>query len=304
MTDQELHLHGGVNTINEDVETLHAHGGVFYVRGKVNNLIHHGGIIYDQRPSNRIEYRADKMSDDERARYQAQIARLKETADKVTNENLQLRKKIKTLESRDVNSIDPEANTDDVLVQRINSLCRKLEKEKQSHAKDVQELKERLDTALEVNAKLRRHNEERDKISQHIADYHIDILATLMALYPFTPDKDLEFEFGIPANRIRDTAKMLGQIKSPEARREAVDYLKRQHIEMIQRRGGDRGNHTNIKVVEKVARNGRVVATFDSAKDAADAYGWTDKTIREYCQDYSKKRRYTKEGYTFRYKME
>lgn len=303
MADQELHLHGGVNTINEELETLHAHGGVFYVRGKVNNLIHHGGIIYDQRPSNRIEYRADKMSDDERARYQVQIARLKETADKVTNENLQLRKKIKTLESRDVNSIDPEANTDDVLVQRINSLCRKLEKEKQSHAKDVQELKERLDTALEVNAKLRRHNEERDKISQHIADYHIDILATLMALYPFTPDKDLEFEFGIPANRIRDTAKMLGQIKSPEARREAVDYLKRQHIEMIQRRGGDRGNHTNIKVVEKVARNGRVVATFDSAKDAAAAYGWTDKTIREYCQDYSKKRRYTKEGYTFRYKM-
>ena len=304
MAYQELHLHGGVHTINEDVETLHAHGGVFYVRGKVNNLIHHGGIIYDQRPSNRIEYRADKMSDDERARYQVQIARLKETADKVTNENLQLRKKIKKLESRDVNSIDPEANTDDVLVQRINSLCRKLEKEKQSHAKDVQELKERLDTALEVNTKLRRHNEERDKISQHIADYHIDILATLMALYPFTPDKDLEFEFGIPANRIRDTAKVLGQIKSPEARREAVDYLKRQHIEMIQRRGGDRGNHTNIKVVEKVARNGRVVATFDSAKDAADAYGWTDKTIREYCQDYSKKRRYTKEGYTFRYKME
>ena len=100
MAYQELHLHGGVHTINEDVETLHAHGGVFYVRGKVNNLIHHGGIIYDQRPSNRIEYRADKMSDDERARYQVQIARLKETVDKVTNENLQLRKKIKTLELR------------------------------------------------------------------------------------------------------------------------------------------------------------------------------------------------------------
>ena len=300
---EELHLHGGVHTIYYSVGTLCVQGGVVYVKGHVGELNHYGGIIYDKRPSNRIEYRADKMSDDERARYQVQIARLKETVDKVTNENLQLRKKIKTLESRDDKSIDPEANTDDVLVQRINSLCRKLEKEKQSHAKDVQELKERLDTAIEINAKLRRHNDERDNISQHIADYHVDILATLMSLYPFTPDKDLEYEFGIPANRIRDTAKVLGQIKSPEARREAVDYLQRQHRELIERRGGDKGNHTNIKVVEKVARNGRVVATFDSAKDAADAYGWTDKTIREYCQDYSKKRRYTKEGYTFRYKM-
>ena len=294
MADQELHLHGGVHTINEDVETLHAHGGVFYVRGKVNNLIHHGGIIYDQRRSNRIEYVADKITDDERRQYQQLISNLKERLRRSENEVLELRRKDRQEES--------EIPSDDVLVQRIILLRHDLERERQAHAQDVKELKERLDTALEVNAKLRRHNDERDKISQHIADYHVDILATLMSLYPFTPDKDLEYEFGIPANRIRDTAKVLGQIKSPEARREAVDYLKRQHIEMIQRRGGDRGNHTNIKVVEKVARNGRVVETFDSAKDAADAYGWTDKTIREYCQDYSKKRRYTKEGYTFRYK--
>ena len=295
MDDQEIHIHGGVHTIYEDLQTLHAHGGVFYVRGKVNNLIHNGGIIYDQRRSNRIEYVTDKITDDERRQFRQLISNLEERLRRSENEVLKLRRKDRQEETK--------VPSDDVLIQRINSLCNKLEKEKQSHAKDVQELKERLDTALEINAKLRRHNDERDNISQHIADYHVDILATLMALYPFTPDKDLEYEFGIPANRIRDTAKVLGQIKSPEARREAVDYLKRQHIEMIQRRGGDRGNHTNIKVVEKVARNGRVVETFDSAKDAADDCGWTDKTIREYCQDYSKKRRYTKEGYTFRYKM-
>lgn len=296
MTDQEIHIHGGVHTIYEDLQTLHAHGGVFYVRGKVNNLIHNGGIIYDQRRSNRIEYVTDKITDDERRQFRQLISNLEERLRRSENEVLKLRRNDRQEETK--------VPSDDVLVQRINSLCSKLEKEKQSHAKDVQELKERLDTALEINAKLRRHNDERDKISQHIADYHVDILATLMALYPFTPDKDLEYEFGIPANRIRDTAKVLGQIKSPEARREAVDYLQRQHRELIERRGGDKGNHTNIKVVEKVARNGRVVETFDSAKDAAAAYGWTDKTIREYCQDYSKKRRYTKEGYTFRYKME
>ena len=295
MADQEIHIHGGVHTIYEDLQTLHAHGGVFYVRGKVNNLIHNGGIIYDQRRSNRIEYVTDKITDDERRQFRQLINNLEERLRRSENEVLELRRKDRQEES--------EIPSDDVLVQRIILLRNDLEKERQAHAQDVQELKERLDTALEVNAKLRRNNDERDKISQHIADYHVDILATLMALYPFTPDKDLEYEFGIPANRIRDTAKVLGQIKSPEARRDAVDYLKRQHIEMIQRRGGDRGNHTNIKVVEKVARNGRVVETFDSAKDAAAAYGWTDKTIREYCQDYSKKRRYTKEEYTFRYKM-
>ena len=295
MADQEIHIHGGVHTIYEDLQTLHAHGGVFYVRGKVNNLIHNGGIIYDQRRSNRIEYVTDKITDDERRQFRQLINNLEERLRRSENEVLELRRKDRQEES--------EIPSDDVLVQRIILLRNDLEKERQAHAQDVKELKERLDTALEVNAKLRRHNEERDKISQHIADYHVDILATLMALYPFTPDKDLEYEFGIPANRIRDTAKVLGQIKSPEARREAVDYLQRQHRELIERRGGDKGNHSNIKVVEKVARNGRVVATFDSAKDAADAYGWTDKTIREYCQDYSKKRRYTKEGYTFRYKM-
>ena len=294
MADQELNLHGGVYTINEDVETLHAHGGVFYVRGKVNNLIHHGGVIYDQRRSNRIEYVTDKITDDERRQFQQLISNLKERLRRSENEVLELRRKDRQEES--------EIPSDDVLVQRIILLRSDLEKERQVHAQDVKELKERLDTALEVNAKLRRHNEEREKISQHIADYHVDILATLMALYPFTPDKDLEYEFGIPANRIRDTAKVLGQIKSPEARREAVDYLQRQHRTMIQRRGGDRGNYTNIKVVEKVSRNGRVIETFESAKAAAKAIGWSDKTIREYCQDFDKKRRYTKEGYTYRYK--
>lgn len=294
MADQELHLHGGVNTINEDVETLHAHGGVFYVRGKVNNLIHHGGIIYDQRRSNRIEYVADKITDDERRQFQQLISNLKERLCRSENEVLELRRKDRREES--------EIPSDDVLVQRIILMRHDLERERQAHAQDVKELKERLDTALEVNAKLRRHNEERDKISQHISDYHIDILATLMALYPFTPDKDLEFEFGIPARRIRDTAKVLGQIKSPEARREAVDYLQRQHRTMIQRRGGDRGNYTNIKVVEKVSRNGRVVATFESVKAAAKATGWSDKTIYKYCQNFDKKRRYTKEGFTYRYK--
>ena len=211
----------------------------------------------------------------------------------------QLRTKINQLKESGLKEPEP---SDDVLVQRIRLLQSTLDGERENHRKEISELKDRLDVALEINAKLRAHNEDVDRRSQDIADNHIDILATLMAAYPFTPDKDLEFEFGIPLNRIRETARVLGLIKSPEARREAVDYLQRQHRELIQRRGGDQCNHTHAKPVEKVARNGRVVATFESAKDAAKATGWSDKTIRDYCQDFDKKRRYTKEGFTYRYK--
>jgi hypothetical protein len=52
----EYTVHGGVITINEDIELLDAHGGVFYVRGNVGNIVQRGGVIYDQRPSNRVEY--------------------------------------------------------------------------------------------------------------------------------------------------------------------------------------------------------------------------------------------------------
>lgn len=192
---------------------------------------------------------------------------------------------------------------DDVLVMRIRSLENELTKEKAAHAMDVDDLKERLDLACEINAKLRNQsNDDEYRKNQEIVDSHIDILATLMCLYPFTPDKDLEFEFNIPTYRIRYAAEVLGAVKSPEARREAVKYLQRQHREMIERRGGDQGNHTNIKSIEMVSRNGRVVKTYRSAKTAARACGLCDKTIREYCTEYDKKRRYTRNGYTFRYK--
>ena len=139
--------------------------------------------------------------------------------------------------------------SDDVLVLHIRRLEQELEKEKAAHKKDVEELNERIDVALEINSKLRQRGYvNTEQCNQQIVDDHIDILATLMCLYPFTPDKDLEFEFGLPVDRIRYAASALGAIKSPEARREAVNYLQRQHRELIERRGGDqRKNLLNNK---------------------------------------------------------
>ena len=289
----EYEVNGGVNTITGDVEWLEAHGGVLYVKGKVGTLVHHGGVMYDQRQSNRVEYRTDRMSEEERWRFRQRIAELERRLNRSELECLKLRDKIGKEEA--------ETPPDDVLVMRIESLEAQLERERKAHRIEVEELKERIDVALEINAKLRNRPATDNGRSQEIADNHIDILATLMAAYPFTPDKDLEFEFGIPSYRIRDTARMLGQIKSPEARAEAREYLQKQHRELIQRRGGDQGNHKpRTRQVEKVDKKGKVLASYKSIVDAANRTGCTSKTIQKYCL--SEKTIYMKDGITFRYK--
>lgn len=289
----EYEVNGGVNTITGDVEWLEAHGGVLYVKGKVGTLVHHGGVLYDQRSSNRVEYRTDRMSEEERQRFRQRIAELERRLNRSESECLKLREKIGKEEA--------ETPPDDVLVMRIESLEAQLERERKAHRIEVEELKERIDVALEINAKLRNRPAIDNGPSQEIADKHIDILATLMCLYPFTTDKDLEFEFGIPIPRIRDTARVLGQIKSPEARAEAREYLHKQHRELIQRRGGDQGNHKpKTRQVEKVDKKGKVLASYKSIVDAANRTGCTSKTIQKYCL--SEKTIYMKDGITFRYK--
>ena len=249
----EYEINGGMNTITGDVEWLEAHGGVLYVKGKVGTLVHHGGVMYDQRPSNRVEYRTDKMSEEERQKYRQKIAELDRKLNQSVCECLKLREKLGKQET--------ETPTDDVLVMRIESLEAQLQREREDRKREVEELKERIDVALEINAKLRRMaaSDNGHRLSQVIADEHIDILATLMSLYPFTPDRDLVYEFGIPVDRIRETARMLGVIKSSEARREAVEYLRKQHIEFLQRRGGDqtkgKKKKTRLKTNGHIGKN-------------------------------------------------
>ena len=293
-------INGGSHSITEPVETLIAHGGVYYIRGNIGSLTLHGGIVYDQRPSNRVEFRTDEMTEKERRKYENKIDTLEIKLANSNHEILQLRNNLRELQAKE----DEQTPSDDVLVRRIITLQNELEAEKAAHRKEVEELKYRLDGALEVNAKLRMGIKDTDHRSEEIADKHIDILATLMSLYPFTPDGDLEMEFGLPRNKIKYVAQVLGGVKSKEARQEAVEYLAKQDRELIQRRGGAQPNHFT-KPVEQVAKNGRVINTFVSTTEAMEATGYDQTTVRKYCQRFNnrKERIYTKEGFTFRYKV-
>ena len=293
-------INGGSHSIPHDVENLIAHGGVYYIRGNIGSLTLHGGVVYDQRPSNRVEFRTDGMTEKERRKYENKIDTLEIKLANSNHEILQLRNNLRELQAKE----DEQTPSDDVLVRRIITLQNELEAEKAAHRKEVEELQYRLDGALEVNAKLRMGIKDTDHRSEEIADKHIDILATLMSLYPFTPDGDLEMEFGLPRNKIKYVAQVLGGVKSKEARQEAVEYLAKQDRELIQRRGGAQPNHFT-KPVEQVAKNGRVINTFVSTTEAMEATGYDQTTVRKYCQRFNnrKERIYTKEGFTFRYKV-
>lgn len=293
----EYTVHGGVITINEDIELLDAHGGVFYVKGNVGKIVQRGGVLYDQRPSNRVEYRTDKMSEEERQRFRQRIAELEMRLNRSESECLMVRQKI----------VKEEAETppDDVLVAKIEHLQGELSRERADRKKEVEELNLRLDAAIEALNDTHRNYIDAAERERRLSnsDDMIDVLATLVNLYPFTTDKDLSFEFGIKIEQVRYIAKILKLSKSAEARHEAADYLRRQHIEFIQRRGGDQGNHKpRTRQVEKVDKKGKVLASYKSIVDAANRTGCSSKTIQKYCL--SEKTIYMKDGITFRYKKD
>ena len=289
----EYNIHGGVNTVTGNVDWLEVHGGVVRLKGNVGTVVHTGGVIYDQR----VEYK-DRMSAKERDGYKRQIDELKRRLSKSEDECLILREKLGKEEAK--------IPSDDVLVARIESLQDELAKERAERKQEADYLKERLDVALtELNDYHREYNEAiMYEAGVSVDDEMFDTLYTLINLYPFTTDGDLSFEFGITREQVKTIARILKLTKTKEARQEAADYLRRQHIELIQRRGGDQGNHnpSNCRAVERVSRNGRVTATYTSIAEAANHNGSTSKTIQRYCN--SKKTIYTKDGVTFRFKKQ
>ena len=292
----EYNIHGGMNTITGDVERLEAHGGVLYVKGNVGTLVQHGGVMYDQRPSNRVEYRTDKMSDEERWKYKRQIEELQRRIDRSERECLKLREKLGKQET--------EAPDDDILVRRIDSLQAQLIQERKAHEQEVEELKWRLEAITDIaNGRNRKLYE--DETNGHyigVTDDSLDVLFTLINDYIISNDTDLSDEYGIPLGTIKYLAKILRLAKSPEERHEARDRLKRHNFEIIERRGGDQGH--NAQFVEMVSKDGKVLQTFRNAIQAAKKTGLCDKTIRSYCNSYETYRRYTKNGLTFRYKKQ
>ena len=284
----EYNIHGGVNTVTGDVERMEVHGGVVRLKGNVGTVVHTGGVIYDQR----VEYK-DRMSAKERDGYKRQIDELKLRLSKSEDECLILREKLGKEEAK--------IPSDDVLVARIESLQDELAKERAERKQEADYLKERLDVALtELNDYHRDYNDAiMYEAGVSVDDEMFDTLYTLINLYPFTTDGDLSFEFGITREQVKTIARILKLTKTKEARQEAADYLRRQHIELIQRRGGDQGKHGE-KPVEQISKRGKMIASFASAIEAAKATGYCERTVRTYCR--RKKKIFTKEGFTFRYK--
>ena len=284
----EYNIHGGVNTVTGDVERMEVHGGVVRLKGNVGTVVHTGGVIYDQR----VEYK-DRMSAKERDGYKRQIDELKLRLSKSEDECLILREKLGKEEAK--------IPSDDVLVARIESLQDELAKERAERKQEADYLKERLDVALtELNDYHRDYNDAiMYEAGVSVDDEMFDTLYTLINLYPFTTDGDLSFEFGITREQVKTIARILKLTKTKEARQEAADYLRRQHIELIQRRGGDQGKHGE-KPVEQISKRGKVLTSFASAIEAAKATGYCERTVRTYCR--RKKKIFTKEGFTFRYK--
>ena len=132
-------------------------------------------------------------------------------------------------------------------------------------------------------------------------DRQMDAFATIMAAFPFTPTDKLAKEFEVSSIRIIQDAEMCGVEKSTELRAEAKDYLARQGLKLNDDRGGDQGNHF-MRPVEKVARNGRVVATYKSVSEAADMNNLSPNAINDHCHGNVKG--YSKAGYKYRYKKQ
>ena len=132
-------------------------------------------------------------------------------------------------------------------------------------------------------------------------DKQMDAFATIMAAFPFTPTKKLAGEFEVAPRRIEQNAELCGVEKSAELRAEAKDYLARQGLKLDDDRGGDQGNHF-MRPVEKVARNGRVVATYKSVSEAAEANNMSFNGVSDHCR--GKVKGYSKAGYKYRYKKQ
>jgi hypothetical protein len=140
-----------------------------------------------------------------------------------------------------------------VLVQRIDQLRSQLAKEREEHQKKIDELQWRLKAVTDiVNGRNERLYE--DETNGHyigVTDDSLDVLFTLINEYPIGIDGDIAEELGLSFTTVRYIAKVLRLAKSPEARREAKERLKRHGIEMIERRGGDQTKDKRQKKTNK-----------------------------------------------------
>ncbi len=171
-------------------------------------------------------------------------------------------------------------------------------KENESLKSEIEILNDRVDTLLEINAKLRQSlkSDVKRYLTESEKDDMIDFVATLANVYTYTSTKDMEEEFGLSEHALYYLAKILNFHKDKEARQKAVEYLQIQDRKLTTYRTRRSCKNRSIK---QVAKNGRVLNVFDDILQAAEKTGYSPNSIKSYCT--MKKRRYVPEGYTFRF---
>ena len=341
MDCKDLHINGGVVGVVNCQGDVHLHGGVVENMTVHHDCYQYGGIIERRVRMVNVDDQNTRDAINEAARRQVkpltdEINRLKRENAELKRENTELKRKASdkgTIESvRAYNARLIHENSylnsklselraelekrkakpadtppDDVLVMRINDLRLQLETEREAHRKEVDELKWRIDSLLdEVNCRHRLIYE--DETEGHyigVTDDTLDVLFTLINEYPIATDNDLTEEYGISMASLKYIAKTLHLAKNSEQRREARERLKRHNIDLIERRGGDQGNHSNAIPVDKVGKYGKLLKSYSSMKEAEADCHIAAETIKAHCERYPKGKRYfTKEGFTFRYNNE
>lgn len=132
-----------------------------------------------------------------------------------------------------------------------------------------------------------------DKTKEVLRDERTHILATCMAAYPFTPTKELAEEFKTNPKVISAVASYYG-IHKMKAMRQTINSENAKHVK-------NRPVQFTGRAVEQVARNGRVVATFSCARDAAKVLGVSRSQVTDRCSGRTKSYLH---GYRFRYKSD
>ena len=198
-----------------------------------------------------------------------------------------------------------KSDTDKHQQAKIKKLENEIIRTRNENLNTIGVLRDEVDALKMVNRELSAQlaKAQRDIESGRAANFdnQMDAFATIMASFPFTPINKLEKEYKVDRKRIIRDAELCGVEKSTELRAEAKDYLARQGLKLDDDRGGDQGNHF-MRPVEKVARNGRVVATYKSVSEAADMNNLSPNAINDHCHGNVKG--YSKAGYKYRYKKQ
>ena len=223
-------------------------------------------------------------------------------------ENLENKLSISQIEVRQLRAKVKEPSKSDIDKQhqaKIKKLENEIIRTRNENLDTIGALRDKVEDLQRVNrdlvSKLATARREIESGKAVAFDRQMDAFATIMAAFPFTPTKKLAKEFEVAPQRIEQDAELCGVEKSAELRAEAKDYLARQGLKLDDDRGGDQGNHF-MRPVEKVARNGRVVATYKSVSEAAEMNNLSPNTINNHCS--GKVKGYSNAGYKYRYKKQ